>query len=60
MGSLDVDSLFTDIPLDDTIDICFNQLFENNDTLRVLQSQNLKVTMFGYKGVLFCIYWFTL
>ena len=28
MGSLDVDSLFTNIPLEDTIDICANTLFE--------------------------------
>ena len=33
MGSLDVDSLFTNIPLDETIDICINQLFENTDTV---------------------------
>ena len=33
MGSLDVDSLFTNIPLDETIDICVNQLFENTDTV---------------------------
>ena len=33
MGSLDVDSLFTNISLDETIDICVNQLFENTDTV---------------------------
>ena len=33
MGSLDVDLLFTNIPLDETIDICVNQLFENTDTV---------------------------
>ena len=33
MGSLDVDSLFTNIPLDETIDICVNQLFENTDAV---------------------------
>ena len=32
MGSLDVDSLFTNIPLNETIDICVNQLFGNTDT----------------------------
>ena len=32
MDNLDVDSLFTDIPLDETIDICVNQLFENTNT----------------------------
>ena len=33
VGSLDVDSLFTNIPLDETIDICVNQLSENTDTV---------------------------
>ena len=29
MGNLDVDFLFTNIPLEETIDICLNTLFEN-------------------------------
>ena len=29
MGNLDVDSLFTNIPVEETIDICTNTLFEN-------------------------------
>ena len=33
MASLDVDALFTDIPLDETIDICVNKLFKTPDTL---------------------------
>ena len=33
MGILDVDSLFAIISLDETIDICVNQLFENTDTV---------------------------
>ena len=33
MGSLDVDSLFTNIPLDETIDICLNQLSEDTNTI---------------------------
>ena len=32
MGSLDVDSHFTNIPLDETIDTCVNYLFENTNT----------------------------
>ena len=28
-GSFDIESLFINIPLDETIDICMNQLFEN-------------------------------
>ena len=33
MGSLDVDSLFVNIPLDENIVICVNQLFKNIDTV---------------------------
>ena len=33
IGSLDVDSLFYNIPLEGTIDICINHLFENTDTV---------------------------
>ena len=33
MGSLDKESLFTNISLDENIDICINQLFENTDTV---------------------------
>ena len=29
MGSVDVDSLFTNIPLEEAIDICTDTLFEN-------------------------------
>ena len=42
MGSLDVDSLFTNIPLDETIDICVNQLFENTDTTEGFTKSELK------------------
>ena len=33
MVSLDVDALFTNIPLDETIDICVKKLFKTPDTL---------------------------
>ena len=42
MGSLDVDSLFTNIPLDETIDICVNQVFENTDTVEGFKKSKLK------------------
>ena len=42
MGSLDVDSLFTNIPLDETINICVNQLFENADTVQGFKKSELK------------------
>ena len=31
MGSLDVDSLFTNIPLEETINICTNLIYDNLD-----------------------------
>ena len=31
MGSLDADSLFTNVPLEKTIDICANTLFGNTE-----------------------------
>ena len=33
MVSLDVDDLFTNIPLDETIDICLKKIFQNPKTL---------------------------
>ena len=39
MGSLVVDSLLTNIPLDETIDICINQLSENTDTVESFKSE---------------------
>ena len=31
MASLDVDSLFTNIPLDETIDICIDSLYKDDE-----------------------------
>ena len=42
MSNLDVDSLFTNIPLDETIDICIICLFENTDTVEVFTKSELK------------------
>ena len=39
MGSLDVDSLFTNIPLEETNDICPNTLFENTEGVKVLSKK---------------------
>ena len=41
MGSLEVDLLFSNIPPDETIDICGNQLFENTDTVEVFTKSGL-------------------
>ena len=31
MASLDADSLFTNLPLEETINICVNELFKSNN-----------------------------
>ena len=42
MTSLDVESLFTNIPMDETIENCINELFYNNDTVHNLIEEDLK------------------
>ena len=42
MASLDVDSLFTNIPLDETIDICIKELFKNNTNVNNLTKDEMK------------------
>ena len=42
MGSLDVDSLFTNIPLEETIEICTNKLFTESETAEDLSKLSLK------------------
>ena len=42
MGSLDIDSLFTNIPLNKTIVICVNQLFENTDIVEGFTKSELE------------------
>ena len=42
MGSLDVDSLFTNIPLEETIGICTNTLFENMEKVEGLSKIEFK------------------
>ena len=49
MYSLDGDSLFTNIALDETNYICVNQLFENTDTIKSFTKKELKQLLFGYK-----------
>ena len=40
MASLDVDTLFNNIPLDQTIDICVKKLFKTPDTVDKEMSKN--------------------
>ena len=42
MASLDVESLFTNIPLDETIENCINDLFANNDTVHNFIKEDFK------------------
>ena len=42
MGSLGIDSLFTNIPLDETIDIFVNQFLENTDTVEGFTKSEVK------------------
>ena len=42
MESLDVDSLFTNIPLEETIDICTYTLFENMEKVEGLSKIELR------------------
>ena len=42
MGSLDVDSLFTNIPLEETIEICINELFKESETVQGLSKTEFK------------------
>ena len=42
MGSLDIDSLFTDIHFEETIEICTNNLFKNSDIVHGLKKNEFK------------------
>ena len=42
MGSLDVDSLFTNIPLEETINICTNLLYDNEDVIEGINKSEFK------------------
>ena len=42
MASLDVDSLFTNIPLDETINICTESIFSESDTVEGLNKSEFK------------------
>ena len=42
MGSLDVDSLFTNIPLEETINICTNLRYNNEDVIEGINKSEFK------------------
>ena len=41
MASLNVDSLFTNVPLDETINICDSKLFKNNSSIHGLNKKQI-------------------
>ena len=41
MASLDVDSLFTNVPLYEAIEICVNELFKSSQTVSGLNKQQV-------------------
>ena len=45
MGSLDVDSLFTNTPFEEPIDMCVNQLLENTNTVEGFTKTELKTLL---------------
>ena len=56
MTSLDVDALFTNISLDEIIDICVKKLFKIPDTLvkGISKSHFRDLLNFGYQEIIFC------
>ena len=42
MGSLDLDSLFTNIPLEETINICAESIYDQNDIAEGLDKSEFK------------------
>ena len=54
MGSLDVDWLFTDIPLDETIDICTNTIYNEQDVIQGISKEEFRnIFIASYKRILF-------
>ena len=42
MASLDIDSLFTNLPLNETIDICIENIFQNKNTVNKFDKNNFR------------------
>ena len=56
MGSLDVDSLFTNITLDETFYTCVNHLFKNIDTVECFTKSELKQVLYLAKNESYFIF----
>ena len=56
IGSLDVDSLFTNIPLKETNNICINLLYNNVDVIEGINKSNLRISsILSYPGIVFYV-----
>ena len=53
VGNLDVDFLFTNIPLEETIDICLNTLFENMEKVGLSKIEFKKLLSLATKETYF-------
>ena len=61
MGSLDIGSLFTNVPLEETIEICTNNLFKNKDIVHGLKKSEFKdlLSLATKESFLFLIIYYT-
>ena len=55
---MDVDSLFTNIPLEETIEICTNELFKESETVEGLSKTEFRELLsLATKDLHFIFYW---
>ena len=54
MVSFDVKSLFTNVPLEETIEICANELYNNNSNIKLSKSNFIKLMYMATSGIEFC------
>ena len=45
MTSFDIDSLFTNLPLDETIELCIKKLFKNNKKVKGMNKKQFKMLL---------------
>ena len=62
MASLDVNSLFTNVPLEETIHICVNELFKSNSSIHGLNKKQITemISLTTKESIIFLIWPFTL
>ena len=60
MASLDVESLFTNVPLEETINICVNELFKSNSSIHGLNKKQMLSLTTNESIILFDMAFYTL